>query len=79
MTTSATVSEARTLVTVDGKQIRRLREQRGVTQLDLAIEADMMQAAISRLESGRTQRVRWSTLERLAKALGESTERLVKR
>ena len=69
MTPSATVIEGHGLFTVDGNRVRELRMAKGFTQLELSLRSDLMQSAISRLESGITKRVQWTTLERLSKAL----------
>jgi transcriptional regulator with XRE-family HTH domain len=51
-----------------GPRLRSLRERRGYSQADLAERAEMTQAAVSHLESGRrTPMMR--TLYRLARAL----------
>ncbi|QHI36017.1 hypothetical protein IMCC3317_13700 [Kordia antarctica] len=37
-----------------GKQIRNLRKDRNMTQLDLGIESGMDESAVQRIETGRT-------------------------
>jgi predicted transcriptional regulator len=48
----------------------KLREDRGVSQAQLARMLDVSQPAIAKLESGRSKEVKVSTLMRYAKALG---------
>ena len=52
--------------------LRALRTVRDLTQAGLADKAGLTQATISDLESGRQQMATFSTLRRLAKALGVS-------
>jgi DNA-binding Xre family transcriptional regulator len=49
--------------------VRELREQRGLSQQALGDLADVRQATISELESGKKQRLDFEILERLAVAL----------
>lgn len=37
-----------------GLQIKKLRKERKLTQLDLAIKSDMEESALQRIEAGRT-------------------------
>jgi len=53
-----------------------LRTKRGLTQRELSELANVNQATISELESGKQQRADFDTLERLATALGVSLARL---
>lgn len=50
--------------------LKDLREKRGLSQEALGVAAEVRQATISEMESGRTRRVSLDVLERLAKALG---------
>lgn len=61
---------------IDGEALRRLREERFLSQVDLAELADMTQSTISRLELGK-QPARGSTIRRLAKALGVAPNDLI--
>jgi transcriptional regulator with XRE-family HTH domain len=54
-----------------GAAIRRLREQRGVTQEDAAHDAGVTVGTLSKLERGESD-PRWTTIERVAAALGVS-------
>jgi ribosome-binding protein aMBF1 (putative translation factor) len=54
-----------------GRQIRELREARGVSQRQLAERMGTTQSVIARLEAGGTK-PSLSTLERVANALGAS-------
>jgi transcriptional regulator with XRE-family HTH domain len=58
-----------------GRAIRTLREQRGMTQEELAHAADTHPTWISHLESGRNNPA-WGTVRRLAAALGVSVSEL---
>jgi DNA-binding Xre family transcriptional regulator len=49
---------------------KRLREQAGLTQQELAKKIGMDTTALSRLESGRQANVTMQTLERIARGLG---------
>jgi transcriptional regulator with XRE-family HTH domain len=51
-----------------GRAIRLLRDERGLTQSELARGADMNVTAISHLERGRTNPA-WGTVTRIAAAL----------
>jgi len=51
--------------------LRSLREQRGVTQEDLAHAADVTTTALSRIEGGKANPT-WTTLIRILGALGVS-------
>lgn len=59
-----------------GERVRRLREARGLTQLQLANAASMTSANISRLENG-LQLPRANTALALARALGVEPQDLV--
>ncbi len=59
-----------------GDKMRRLREDRLMTQADLAAKLGVSQTAVSVLESGR-HRPRFDTLKRVAKALRVSPHALV--
>jgi transcriptional regulator with XRE-family HTH domain len=51
-------------------RLRALREKSGLTQEDLAIKADLRQALVSNLETGKSQRIDLAALGKIAKALG---------
>ena len=51
-------------------RLRELREREELTQAQLAEKAGVRQATVSDLETGKTRRVDFDILERLAKALG---------
>jgi transcriptional regulator with XRE-family HTH domain len=52
------------------KMIRRLREERKMSQLDLAKKSRVAQGYISALEAGEKQNPGLDVLKKLAKALG---------
>ncbi|MHB1131691.1 MAG: helix-turn-helix domain-containing protein [Chloroflexota bacterium] len=64
-------------VVVDGLELRRLREERDLTQGQLAIKAGVVQSVISNLELGKKPRARISTVRGLARALSVPMERLL--
>lgn len=53
-----------------GRKITRLRERKGLTQHELAAEADMHQTYLCDLENGK-RNVTVDVLDRLAEALGK--------
>jgi transcriptional regulator with XRE-family HTH domain len=57
-----------------GERIRTLREEIGWNQADLATEASISTAQVSRIEQGVTDQLRTDTLVKLAKALGTTTD-----
>jgi transcriptional regulator with XRE-family HTH domain len=57
-------------------RIKELREARGWAQARLAGEADVRQATVSDLETGRSKGIDFSTAERLARALGVEPHQL---
>lgn len=59
-----------------GKVLRRLRRQRGLTQEQLGLEADLRRTYVSVLELGR-QQPSLTTILKLATALGERPGTLV--
>ncbi len=56
--------------------LKRLREERGITQEQLAFDAGMTASALSRIERGLNS-PGWMTVRRLAQALDISLVRLV--
>lgn len=60
-----------------GKAIRRLREQRGLTQEGLAHEAGSTAATIGAIERGLSN-PSWGTVEAIAAALGVPVSTLAK-
>ncbi len=61
---------------MDGK-LRRLREQRSLSQEDLARESGVNVMTIHRAEKGITRRLRPSTRRKLARALGVEPQELL--
>jgi transcriptional regulator with XRE-family HTH domain len=59
-----------------GKVLRRLREQKGLTQEQLGFEADVQRNFISLVELGHNQPT-ITTLFKLAKALGYSPSKII--
>jgi transcriptional regulator with XRE-family HTH domain len=60
-----------------GKRMRQLRQEQGLSQMDLSEKTGMEQAFISRLENGKAE-ASLGTLDRLATALGLSLSQLLK-
>ncbi len=61
-----------------GITIRRLREKKGLSQEQLAFEADLHRAYIGQIERGE-KNIGLINLEKIAKALRVSLETLIKR
>ena len=61
-----------------GKRIRRLRRQRGWTQIDLAVHLGLTRPHVTRIERGDYD-VHLSTLQTIARGLGVSMSRLLAR
>ena len=57
-------------------QLRQAREKKGFTQQALARRVGVRQATISDLETGKSQRITFPLLERLARELGISPSEL---
>lgn len=56
---------------IDGQRLRQLRRQHNLSQADLAHQAGISPATITRLERHSSSPCRCRTLARLARALGE--------
>ena len=50
-------------------RIKELRERRGLTQIELSKISEVGRATIAALETGKRQRIRKGTREKLARAL----------
>ena len=61
---------------LDGRRLRQLRREHGLSQEQLAAQAGMSLTTIRRLEQQPAAPCRTRTLGRLATALGENPERL---
>lgn len=64
-------------ISVDGKELRRLRRERALSQQDMTRITGVAQATLSDLERGK-RRARASTLRKLAEALGVKPKDLMK-
>lgn len=60
----------RWITVVDGYRLRELRRERGLTQVELAWQAQVSRAAVARLERKPRVSCRSRTMARLAAALG---------
>lgn len=67
----------RTEVTALGKQVKRHREKKGLTQVELSKAIGMNDAYVNQLECGRQEEPGANVAIRLAKALGVSLETLM--
>lgn len=54
--------------------LRRLREKAGLSREQLATAAGLTRQGVHDLETGGTRKVSWDTVQKLAAALGVSTE-----
>lgn len=52
------------------EQLKRLRKKARMTQMELAIEAELSLTAVNYIESGK-RRPKWTTAQRIAKALAK--------
>ncbi|PTS71938.1 XRE family transcriptional regulator [Stenotrophomonas sp. HMWF022] len=69
-------TDSKTVQKIFGEVLRRLRTERGISQQDLALEADLDRTYISLLERGLRQPT-LSTLIALAEAMGTDATLLV--
>jgi transcriptional regulator with XRE-family HTH domain len=60
-----------------GAKVRRLRQERGMAQDRLAIEANVDQSGLSKFERGQQNRFGVVPLARIARILGLSLEELI--
>jgi transcriptional regulator with XRE-family HTH domain len=60
-----------------GERLERARQAKRMTQEQLAAASGVKQSHISRLESGDIKDIKGSTLRRLARALGVTTDELL--
>lgn len=61
-----------------GKRIKRLREQRGISQRELATKARVSPGMIGQLEAGLRQSVDVHIAVRIARVLGVTAEALIR-
>lgn len=59
------------------KNLRKLREQKGLSQDRLAKLADIANNTIIKIEQGENQNPTLDTLKKMAKALGVSVDKLI--
>jgi predicted transcriptional regulator len=72
MTTKRTGRADRWITVIDGQQLRELRRQQALSQVELARLAGVSAHTVSKLERQPATYCRTRTLARLAAALGES-------
>lgn len=61
-----------------GAMLKRIREAKGLTQLELAKRAKVAQSYVSALEAGEKKDPGLAVLKRLARALGVPVEELLR-
>ncbi len=61
-----------------GRMIKKLREAKGLTQVQLAERAQIGQGYLAQLESGIKKNPSLAVLKRLARAVGVPVEQLLK-
>lgn len=59
------------------EKIRVKREEKGLTQAELAAKSGLTQATISRIESGEVRQLKSDAIKALAQSLGVTTDFLV--
>lgn len=64
------------LVQLLGRNVRRLRKERGLSQEQLALDADMKRTYVSDMERG-TRNPSVKAIERIARALGVPASQLL--
>ena len=62
-----------------GERVKAAREAKGWTQTQLAVKAEVRQATISAIETGKSKGVDFDVLERLARSLGVEPGELLER
>ena len=68
--------ESRDFVSDFGRLVRQLRTDRGWTQRELALRADLTETTVSNIERGATRRITTDTAEGLATAFAMTPELL---
>ena len=58
------------------KELKTIREKKGITQVEMSKRLCMTQSTYSKLESGQRRNTSWEVFERLAKVLGLSLDEL---
>lgn len=60
-----------------GENVRRIREEKGMTQVELCRKLEVDRAYMSNIENGKKNPT-LATIEKIAKALGVSLDELIK-
>lgn len=60
-----------------GENVRRIREEKGMTQIELCRKLELDRAYMSNIENGKKNPT-LATIEKIAKALGVSLDELIK-
>jgi len=74
---AASAAARRWFVVADGRRLRQLRRQRGLSQAVLAGRTGISVTTIGRLERQARPSCRWRTLARITAALGEHPAALI--
>ncbi|SHJ53916.1 Transcriptional regulator, contains XRE-family HTH domain [Clostridium cavendishii DSM 21758] len=64
------------MISILGQNIKKIRESKGVSAYRLSKDANVGNATISQIESGKRQTLNADTLEKIANALNVSTNEL---
>lgn len=64
-------------ISILGLNIKRIREEKGISAYKLAKEAEVGASTISQIESGKRQSLNTSTIEKIANVLEVSTDELL--
>ena len=73
------ISKPETMSNKISEKIRKLRQQKKISQDRLSKEADLALNTIVKIETGENPNPTLETLQKIAKALGVSTDELLKR
>src|SRR5690625_1764174 len=57
-----------------GSKIRKLREEKGIEQLELALKIDISQSKMNKIETGYQKRIETDILVAISDALGVTTD-----
>ncbi|KYH35875.1 HTH-type transcriptional regulator SinR [Clostridium tepidiprofundi DSM 19306] len=64
-------------ISIIGLNIKRIRQEKGISAYRLAKEANVGASTISQIESGKRQSLNTKTIEKIANVLGVATDELL--
>lgn len=64
-------------ISIIGENIKKIRKHKGMSAMDVANKSGVSNATISQIENGRRQTLQADTLEKVAGALGVTTDDLL--